>query len=189
MEEKQCGFGSGADFIYLFLFHHFHIQYCNYWHNLSGFWCSASTVNFSTGIKALTHIWRIKATLIIQQPPSPLSENSYTSACLPNYKTKKSILNVKIKKWQRTITNALLLTSTESSSWNFSIPEPSLQRWPAARKASPWTTAQIGNLLCKAPHALHMRQSQGYNLYFNTSLPWILEHSSSFMQRIASHSS
>lgn len=30
MEEKWCGFGGGADYIYFFLFHHFHIQPYNY---------------------------------------------------------------------------------------------------------------------------------------------------------------
>lgn len=37
MEEKQRGFGGAADFIYLFILRHFHIQNCNYWHDLLGF--------------------------------------------------------------------------------------------------------------------------------------------------------
>lgn len=32
MEEKKSGFGGAADYIYLFLFHCFHIQTYSYWH-------------------------------------------------------------------------------------------------------------------------------------------------------------
>lgn len=61
--------------------------------------------------------------------PYLASKSSCTSACLQN---EKNILSVKLKTWQCTTQNALLLT--ESSRWNCSLPKP-VQWCSAARKS------------------------------------------------------
>lgn len=95
MEEKQCGFGGTADFIYLFLFHCFHIQTYNYWYVAQVF---DALLSLLTSVEASKLLHKLKK----NQPqfsynnyhPHLAGKSSYTSTCLQK---EKNILSVRLK--------------------------------------------------------------------------------------------